>query len=141
MPSLFSGIRTYLKGIPELSTLTDIYGDESKPEPNFPFMVINELFEIPTSNLTDAYYTELTMQFTVQAKDKAQSRSLARAAYKALWRNRMPMIVFDDGYEMDGRERGNFQHPRAQTSGRPEGDTVWQSSFDYTFLIGREGNV
>jgi hypothetical protein len=138
MPSFFAALRAYLKTVPELSTLNGFYGDEAKPEPDFPFMIIDELFEIPTNNLTDSYYSALDVQFTIQARDKAESRSLAIAARKALWHTRMPVLVFDEGKELYGRERGQFRHPRANTAGRPEGDKVWQTSFDYTFLLQRD---
>lgn len=135
MPSFFAALRSYLKTVPELSELTDIYSDEVPEQHAFPFMIISELFEIPHGNLTDDYYVESALQFTIQARLKGDSKRLAKAAYAALWRNKMPTLVFDEGYEMDGRERGQYRGPRAAT-GRPEGDKVWQASFDYSFLLG-----
>jgi hypothetical protein len=136
MASFYAALKAYLKSRPELSALTEVYADEAPENYVFPFLIVNELFESAQNNLTEAYYVALEVQFTVQAKDKAQSRSLALATRKAVSHSQMPLLVFDDGYEMQGRERGDFRHPRA-LPGRPEGDKVWQSSFDYSFLIGR----
>lgn len=141
MPSFFAALRSYLKSVPELSDLTDIYSGEAPVGDTFPYLIIDELWELPHNNATDSYYGEVAYQFTLQARDKGEAKRLSDVAYDALWRTRMPILGFDGGYEMDGRERGQKRGPKIQTSGRPEGDKVWMRSFDYTFLIGRNPGV
>lgn len=141
MPTFFGSLRKYLKTVPALAALTEIYGDEAEIEPDYPYLIVDELFEIPHNNATQAYYVESTMQFTVHAESKLEAKTLSRAAYNALEHDVMPILGFDEGYEMYGRERGQYRGPRGQTAGRPEGDKIWQASFDYTFLIGRNRDV
>jgi hypothetical protein len=132
-----TSLRKRLKAVPALSTLAEVYLSTSPPSAEFPFAVINRLYQLPFLNTTDSYYKEVACQFTVYSRDDEEADALGSAAYDALFpRHENPPLFFSDGYEMT-RTPGQSRGPESQAWGRVAGDPVWRYRFDYTFLVGK----
>ena len=134
--TFLEALRTRLLEIPSLSDLTDVYLTTSPPHAEFPYLVINRLYQTPFINTSESYYKEVGVQFTVFSLDDFEAGRLGDAAYDALLPTTAnPPLEFTEGYEMT-RLQGQSHGPTSENWGMPAGDIVWRHHFDYTWLIG-----
>lgn len=132
-----TALRNFLISQDALSGLSGIYFSKAVVGAEYPYMVFNRLWQ-RTVVLTRAdTYKEAAYQFTVLAMDAFECDAIGQAAYDSL----LPIanaeaILFAEGYEMT-RSPGQSRGPDAQNVGLVGGDPVWQFSFDYTFLLGK----
>jgi hypothetical protein len=130
-------LRARLMEQPELAEIRDVYWNRVPLDAPYPYMVIDRVNEDPFVNLTDSYYEELALQFTVNSFDADQAERLGEAAWEALRPvPENPPLLFKTGYEMT-RLPGARRGPVEQPGQGPAGENVWSYEFDYMFLIGK----
>jgi hypothetical protein len=137
--TFLEALRTRLLETDGLEELADVYLTTSPPAADFPFLVMNRLWESPAINASRSYYKEVEMQFDVFSQDDVEATEIGEAAYDGLvWDSSAPdPLLFARGYEM-ARFQGDADGPTTDGGGGIGGDAVWRYRFNYTFLVGKD---
>lgn len=110
--------------------------DYQSRQPDLPFATFCLVSAVPEYNLTDGYYEDVLVQFSVFATTDLEAYNagqLIKSAFKP--KKGYAPLQFSDGYEMI-RLPGN-EH-LAKADGRTKNnENVWQFVIEFTWTVGR----
>jgi len=137
-PDILEALQAHLESAPGLAEVAEVYLETTGPRPEFPFLVVNPLFDSQMLNTSDSYLSEEAFQVTLQALDDRQATRLGKELAAVLSpAAASPRLAFEDGQEVT-RSASAFRKPGLMPGAGPGGVPAWMTSIDVRFLVGRD---